>query len=46
MRLSVVIPVHNEEATILDVIRRVRATPYEKEIIVVDDGSTERELTE
>ena len=41
MRLSVVIPVHNEEATIFDVIRRVQATPYEKEIIVVDDGSTD-----
>jgi len=41
MRLSVIIPVYNEEATILDIIRRVQATPYEKEIIVVDDGSTD-----
>lgn len=42
MRLSVVIPVYNEERTILDVIERVRAAPFEKEIIVVDDGSTDR----
>jgi len=39
--LSVVIPVYNEARTIREVIRRVRATPYDKEIIVVDDGSTD-----
>ena len=41
MRLSVVIPVYNEEATILEIIERVRAVPITKEIIVVDDGSTD-----
>jgi prepilin-type N-terminal cleavage/methylation domain-containing protein/prepilin-type processing-associated H-X9-DG protein len=46
-RLSVVIPVYNERATLPEVIRRVRAAvPLTKEIIVVDDGSTDgtREL--
>ena len=44
--LSVVIPVYNERATILEVIRRVRLAPAPKEIILVDDGSTDgtREL--
>ena len=42
-RLSVLIPVYNEARTILEVIRRVRAVelPYQREIIVVDDGSTD-----
>lgn len=42
MRLSVVIPVYNEEATIADVIDRVTDVAVEKEVIVVDDGSTDR----
>jgi len=37
----VVIPVYNEAATIGQVIERVRAAPLPKEIIVVDDGSTD-----
>ena len=41
MKLSVVIPVFNERETILTVIDRVAATPYEKEIVVVDDCSTD-----
>lgn len=46
MRLSVVIPVYNEESTIAEVIERVVAVDldWEKEIIVVDDGSTDRSL--
>ena len=40
-RLSVVIPVYNEEGTLAEIIRRVRAVPIRKEIIVVDDGSTD-----
>jgi len=40
-RLSVVIPVFNERATVLELIGRVQAVPIEKEIIVVDDGSTD-----
>ncbi|HXG09543.1 MAG TPA: glycosyltransferase family 2 protein [Gemmataceae bacterium] len=41
LRLSVVIPVYNEAATIAETIRAVRAVPIAKEIIVVDDGSTD-----
>ncbi len=39
--LSVVIPVFNERDTIEEVLRRVRDVPIEKQIIVVDDGSTD-----
>jgi glycosyltransferase involved in cell wall biosynthesis len=42
MRLSVIIPVYKEEATLAEVIRRVRAIGLAHEIIVVDDGSTDR----
>lgn len=45
MLLSVIIPVYNEERTIGEVIRRVFAvklTGWEKQVIVVDDGSTDR----
>ncbi|VTS02245.1 glycosyltransferase family 2 protein [Tuwongella immobilis] len=38
-KLSVVIPVYNEERWIREVIRRVQATPIPKEIILVDDCS-------
>jgi glycosyltransferase involved in cell wall biosynthesis len=43
MKLSVIVPVYNERKTIEEVIRRVRAVDpgMEKEIIVVDDGSTD-----
>lgn len=44
MTLSVVVPVYNEEATIGEVIDLVDAVPIDKEIIVVDDGSTDRTL--
>lgn len=40
-KLSVVIPVFNELATLEAVLRQVRAVPIDKEIIVVDDGSTD-----
>ncbi|MBS1819482.1 MAG: glycosyltransferase family 2 protein [Acidobacteria bacterium] len=41
MKLSVVIPVYNEAATITSLIERVRAVDIPKEIIVVDDCSTD-----
>jgi glycosyltransferase involved in cell wall biosynthesis len=41
MKLSVVIPVYNEIRTIREVLERVRAVPVPKEIIVVDDGSSD-----
>jgi glycosyltransferase involved in cell wall biosynthesis len=46
LKLSVVIPAYNEAATIEPLLDRVLATPYTKEVLVVDDGSTDgtREL--
>ena len=41
MKLSVIIPVFNEKATIEQIIKKVKKVPVEKEIIVVDDGSTD-----
>ncbi len=41
MKLSVVIPVFNEVATIAEVIRRVQKVAIEKEVVVVDDCSTD-----
>lgn len=41
MKLSVVIPVYNEVATIRAVIESVISAPFAKEIIVVDDGSSD-----
>jgi glycosyltransferase involved in cell wall biosynthesis len=41
MKLSVVIPVYNEVNTLLHLIERVQQSPVEKEIIVVDDCSTD-----
>lgn len=41
MKLSVVVPVYNEKDTLEEIIRRIQATPYEKEIIVVDDASND-----
>jgi len=41
VKLSVIIPVYNEQGTIAETIARVRASSPEKEIIVVDDASTD-----
>lgn len=41
MRLSIIIPVFNERATVLTVLDRVQAAGHDAEIIVVDDGSTD-----
>ena len=40
-RLSVVIPAYNEVRTIAEVVRRVKEVGIEKEILIVDDGSTD-----
>jgi len=40
-RLSVVMPVYNERKTIRDVIAKVRLVPVDKELIIVDDCSTD-----
>ena len=39
MKLSIVIPVYNERETLPKTLARVQATPFDKEIILVDDGS-------
>jgi glycosyltransferase involved in cell wall biosynthesis len=41
VRLSVVMPVYNEVGFVEETIRRVREVPIAKEVIVVDDGSTD-----
>jgi len=39
VKLSIVIPVYNEERHIRDVLRRVAAVPLEKELVIVNDAS-------
>jgi glycosyltransferase involved in cell wall biosynthesis len=41
MLLTVVIPVYNEDSTIDEVIEKIRAVNIPKEIVVVNDGSTD-----
>jgi glycosyltransferase involved in cell wall biosynthesis len=42
VKLSVLVPVYNEERTLEEVVRRVCAVQMAKEIILVDDGSKDR----
>ena len=42
MKLSVLVPVYNEERTLEEIVRRVCAFQMAKEIILVDDGSKDR----
>ncbi len=39
MKLSVVIPIYNEESTLSEIVERVQAAPYEKELVLVNDCS-------
>src|SRR5258708_35906848 len=39
MKLSVVMPVYNERATLREVVSRVLAVPLDIELICIDDGS-------
>ncbi len=41
MKLSILMPAYNEAATIERVVDAVLATPQEKEVIIVDDGSSD-----
>jgi glycosyltransferase involved in cell wall biosynthesis len=41
MKLSVVIPVYNERQTIEELLRRVQGVEMDKEIVVVDDASSD-----
>jgi len=48
LRVSVVIPAYNEQATILQVLRQVRKQSLDGvafEVIVVDDGSHDNTVT-
>jgi dolichol-phosphate mannosyltransferase len=40
-KLTVIMPVYNERDTVAGIIQRVRRVPIAKEIIIVDDGSTD-----
>ncbi len=41
MKLSVIIPVYNEEKTVLQLIDKVKAVALDKEIIIINDSSTD-----
>jgi len=41
MKLSIIMPVYNEARTLREVIQRVVAVDVDKELVVVDDGSTD-----
>jgi len=41
MKLSVIIPVFNEAETIFELVERVRRVPLEKELVLVDDSSSD-----
>jgi glycosyltransferase involved in cell wall biosynthesis len=41
VKVSFLIPAYNEARTIAELIERVSALPFDKELIVVDDGSTD-----
>jgi len=42
--LTVVVPCYNEEATVKTVLDKVLASPYVREVVVVDDASLDRTL--
>lgn len=41
MKLSIIVPVYNERGTVAKLLEEVAAVPLEKEIVVVDDGSSD-----
>lgn len=41
MSVSIIIPAYNEENALREVVERVQALPIDKQIIVVNDGSTD-----
>ena len=41
MKLSVIIPVYNEASTVEQIVDKVMSSTIEKELIIVDDGSTD-----
>src|SRR3984893_8468697 len=42
MRISVVVPVYNEEETVAQVLESLSKVPLDLEVVVVDDASTDR----
>lgn len=44
MKLSVIVPVYNEAATVGEILRRLKKQKLVSEVIVVDDGSTDASL--
>ena len=45
MKLSIMIPVYNEEKTIIDILKKIKnnsSDQFEHEVIVIDDGSTDQ----
>ena len=47
MKLSIIIPIYNEENTIskiVDIIKKIDLGKIDKEIVVVDDGSNDNSL--
>lgn len=41
MKVSFLIPVYDEARTIEELVERVRALPFDKQLVIVDDGSTD-----
>ena len=45
MILSIIVPVYNEEKTVIDVLNKIKSNSsnlFKYEIIVIDDGSTDQ----
>src|SRR6185312_11238185 len=45
MRISVIVPVYNEETTVAQVLEALAQVPLDVEVIVVDDASTDNTWT-
>jgi len=41
VRLAIIVPVYNEAATVVEIVRRLLSVPLDAEIVLVDDGSTD-----
>ncbi|MBA2123563.1 glycosyl transferase [bacterium Unc6] len=41
MKISIIMPTYNEKKTVLKILEKVKNVPIDKEIIIVDDGSTD-----
>ncbi len=42
MKLSIVMPVYNEEKTLIEILKKIKSLDIDKEIVIVDDGSTDK----